>query len=252
MTFIGGNLFGSFPTIAYSHLLKSFFEFGYTVIAIPIPFGFNHGSIAKKIVNESKRICSSLSYSDNIPHFWVGHSLGCKYIALLEAEGQIWNQPSLLIAPDISDTIDAIPIPIVGKAVANFLDRLQLGVIPNRRETLDLIHLSRLFNITAIISFSEDTVAGTRKSSPEKSDVSWLIQELSSRECESLLEEELLGKHLAPVGIRIGEKLFDLEIRNGVLSLTTQRELEPLAKKLLRFLYSKIDDTLDEVNDHSS
>ncbi|NEP88877.1 MAG: hypothetical protein F6K18_19665 [Okeania sp. SIO2C2] len=68
----------------------------------------------------------------------------------------ILNQHSLLIAPDISDTNSAIPIP----ALAKLIDRIGLGAKPNRKQTQSLIKYSDLFQLISMISFSKDTVAG--------------------------------------------------------------------------------------------
>ncbi|NJK28375.1 MAG: DUF1350 family protein [Coleofasciculaceae cyanobacterium SM2_3_26] len=86
--FIGGAGFGMLPNITYSHLLHSFYDTGYTVIAVPFPLGLNHRRIAEGLAEERDRIRASLGYGNNTPHFWVGHSLGCKYILLLEATGK--------------------------------------------------------------------------------------------------------------------------------------------------------------------
>ena len=106
--FIGGAFFGTFPTFFYRYLLKNLFEKGYTIVALPYRFSFRHWSVAINLVEDqenlqkamlfeakyrdydctlyeeylnSKEECLSLK-SGNF--FWLGHSLGCKYIALLE------------------------------------------------------------------------------------------------------------------------------------------------------------------------
>ena len=48
------------------------------------------------------------------------------------------DQPSLLIAPDISNTKDAVPV----LPIADFLDRVNLGVEPDREETRKIIQTS--------------------------------------------------------------------------------------------------------------
>ncbi|MBD0336785.1 MAG: DUF1350 family protein [Cyanobacteria bacterium Co-bin13] len=243
--FIGGAFFGTFPTLFYRHLLDELFQAGYTLVALPFRFSFRHWSIALSLLDEQQRLRQLLPaqaqnlgytadlYSDTASYSWLGHSLGCKYIALLELlsgqdyaaavsemidpqtaewlqqqlkehEQGICNQPSLLIAPDISDTTTAIPV----KSLAHLLDRLKLGVQPTRKQTQDLIDCSQLFHLTGLLSFDRDTVAGSIQDSCEAtSDVLWLYRHLQS---QGLLHHELPGKHLEPVGIRVGELIVDL------------------------------------------
>lgn len=245
--FIGGAFFGSFPTLSYRHLLRGVYEAGYTVVALPFRFSFRHWSIALGLLEEQRRLRAFLPelaaqagynsevYGRSDRYAWLGHSLGCKYIALLELlcglgldptnttleqvigvqnaawlrdrlanAPTIWNQPAQLLAPDISDTTSAVPI----KALAHGLDRLGLGVQPTRQQTLALIERSRLFNLTAMISFKRDRVAGSVKDPcPDTSDVLWLYQQLQAK---GLLHNELEGKHLEPLGVKIGPWLVDL------------------------------------------
>jgi hypothetical protein len=161
--FIGGTFFGSLPTLFYRYFLQQLFEEGYTVIALPFRFTFRHWPIAIGLLKEQQilrteltKIAQRLGYESEIyqepsSYFWVGHSLGCKYIALLEflsderypnivdkfsdrpdyeqierlIENQgidrpsIKGQPSLLLAPDISNTESAIPV----RPLAQLLDK---------------------------------------------------------------------------------------------------------------------------------
>jgi Protein of unknown function (DUF1350) len=254
--FIGGAFFGSLPTLFYQHLLDSLYAGGYTIVALPFRFSFRHWSIALSLLDEQQSLRQLLPelahrqgfaaecYRDRSFYRWLGHSLGCKYIALLEllsdrahyqalaaiidvetaqwveqqlaerSQSDICNQPALLLAADISDTATAIPIP----ALAHLLDRLKLGVQPTRPQTLALIERSRLFGLTGLISFERDTVAGRVhtgpavhaspvKGPPLESDVAWLYQHLTPR---GLLHRELAGKHLEPLGVKIGPWLVDL------------------------------------------
>ncbi len=245
--FIGGALFGSFPTVSYRHLLEEIYAAGYTVVAIPFRFSFRHWGIALSLLEEQRRLRAYLPelaardgygaevYDQADRYAWLGHSLGCKYIALLEllcgieldpgatplaavlgderarwichrleTAPTIWNQPTLLLAPDLSDTTAAVPI----KALAHLLDALGLGVQPTRSQTLALIDRSRLFNLTAMVSFRQDQVAGSISDPcPDTSDVLWLYQHLQAK---GLIHSELTGKHLEPVGVRVGPWLMDL------------------------------------------
>jgi Protein of unknown function (DUF1350) len=279
--FIGGAFFGTFPTIFYRYFLQTLFEAGYTIVALPFRFSFRHWDIAIDLFREQdilrgalEKIATSLDYEHCIyqeksNYLWLGHSLGCKYIALLELlSGKQWkqtiqscvkesndqqikaiitaagledisifNQPSLLVAPDISDTQSAIPIP----AIANLLDQIGWGVKPSRKQTQCLIERSQLFNLTALISFNKDTLAGSKtdqfKSTKvrEASDVFWLIEQLQQRKLP-ILDQELPGKHLEPLGIRIGDYLVDFNPFDKFITALQDRKLEHYALQFINEL----------------
>lgn len=272
--FIGGALFGTFPTIFYRYFLQTLFEAGYTIVAIPFRFSFRHWDIAVDLFKEQEILRQELTkiadrpgyaqdlYQDKTKYYWLGHSLGCKYIALLEfLSGREWSQiakscigqdfdrqidaiivnsgmgivsildqPSLLIAPDISDTESAIPVP----AIANLLDRIGWGVKPSRKETQCLIEQSQLFNLTALISFDRDTLAGSKNDESksakirENSDVLWAIDQLKNRKLP-ILHQELAGKHLEPLGVRVGAYLVDLNPFDKFIQLLKFRKIESTA-----------------------
>jgi hypothetical protein len=274
--FIGGAFFGTFPTIFYRYFLRTLFEEGYTIIALPFRFSFRHWSIAIELLAEQEILrrhlteaSTKLRYPSSIyqhknNYFWLGHSLGCKYISLLEFlsserwqdtvsycvkepdnrliinlvtdsdSPSIFNQPSLLIAPDISDTESAIPV----KLVAQILDRIGLGVKPTRKETQCLIERSKLFNLTALISFDKDTLAGSKTDVSKsveiqvESDILWLIKELNKKSLP-ILHQELKGKHLEPLGIRFQNYIIDLNPFDKFIELIKNRRLENIT---IRFL----------------
>jgi Protein of unknown function (DUF1350) len=283
--FIGGSFFGSFPTLFYRYFLQQLFEEGYTVIALPFRFTFRHWQIALGLLKEQEilrkeltEIAQKLGYESKIyqelsSYFWVGHSLGCKYIALLEflsddrypnivdkfsdrpdyeqiqsliqsldiKKPSIKNQPSLLIAPDISNTESAIPV----RSLAKLLDKFGLGVLPTREQTQCFIASSSLFNLTAIISFDRDDIAGSIKDInkiPEQqkmSDVLWLIKQLNQRKL-SLLSQEIEGKHLEPVGIKISTYIVDLNPWDKFIKPLKSRLLEHWSVRLLDALKKRL------------
>ncbi|GGA09264.1 DUF1350 family protein [Okeania sp. KiyG1] len=274
--FIGGAFFGSFPTIFYRHFLSQMYAEGYSIIALPFRFSFQHWPIAISLLKEQSilakampELAEKLGYQNNIytdpsKYFWVGHSLGCKYIMLLEFLSEngwqdklrkyvnagevekierifhqihpsittILNQHSLLIAPDISDTNSAIPIP----ALAKLIDRIGLGGKPSRKQTQSLIKHSDLFQLISMISFSKDTVAGSitdgekSKEIQDKSDVLWLINTFKNR---GLLHQEIQGKHLEPVGVKVGNYIVDLNPLDKFIQPISHRCLEQVALHLL-------------------
>ena len=289
--FIGGAFFGTFPTVFYRYFLQKLFKEGYTIIALPFRFSFRHWSIAIDLLKEQKVLRQELPeiagrlgyrqdvYQDKANYFWLGHSLGCKYIALLEfLSGEQWKQitetcvarhayqqietliananlenasilaqPSLLIAPDISNTESAIPV----RAIARFLDRVGLGVLPTREQTQCFIESSQLFNLTAMVSFDKDTLAGSEndqfkdKQTRENSDVLWLIEQLKTKKFP-ILHKELRGKHLEPVGVRVGEYIVDLNPFDKFIKLLRCRQLEPCTTQFLAELKLRQSESKDD------
>lgn len=249
--FYGGQFFGQLPATSYDYFLGMLFRVGYTIIAVPFTFGFNHTAIAEVLLVERDRVRERLPELANLPHFWVGHSLGCKFIALLEAYTEpvsgkflppgramatalrgILDEPSLLMAPDIGDTDSALPVPILPQ----LLDVFGLGVRPTRAETQHLIATNQLFNLTALISFARDRVAGNASEPPEVSDVAWFLQALDERPGGRLLHEELPGGHLVPFGIRFGDTVLELDPQFGFVPAEPPAELEAAAVRLLAAL----------------
>jgi Protein of unknown function (DUF1350) len=246
--FIGGAFFGTFPNIFYRYLLKQIYLEGYTVIAFPFRFTFRHWSVAISLLREQQTLRPLLAqrakelgydpsiYNQSNRYQWLGHSLGCKYIALLEllagwsqdkdqvqqqiqkstkrSDAQIKqikqsvrglsisikDQASLLIAPDIGNTQDAIKLPFLPE----FLDSIGWGVLPTKQDTFRLIEESALFNLAKMISFNQDKIAGSEKAplTPDNT-VRMLIKILGDK----LLHEEVEGKHLRPLGLELGDSI---------------------------------------------
>jgi hypothetical protein len=263
--FIGGAFFGSFPNIFYHYLLEQVFEQGYTIIAIPYRFTFRHWPVSiemiKDLIGLRKAIYQEalfLGYTTNIElyledptqenpnYFWMGHSLGCKYISLLEIlsdleqsdlksvlsdcvgdnqaqdiekslgdtdihDVSLKNQPSLFLAPVIAGIESAIPIP----ALAKLVQKLGLDVQPNVQETRCLISNSKLFRLLDIIAFAKD------KQAPET--VEWFIKNISDRLLKPVVPLPDRA-HLAPLGCQSG----DQQVANQTI-----QSLQELRDKLL-------------------
>lgn len=278
--FIGGAFFGSFPTVAYRYLLQKMFKAGYTVVALPFRFSFRYWSLAIDLLKEQDALRKEIAaiaqhlnyehelYQDKTNYYWVGHSLGCKYIALLELlSSENWQdilchcveakqieeikqaiadlstdsvsikgQPSLLLAPNISNTESAIPV----RFLAQLLDKFKLGVLPTRAQTQCLIEQSELFNLTGLISFDHDTIAGniTEKQPLAENDVLWLLSQFKQRRYP-LLHQELSGKHLEPVGVQIGTWILDFNPFDKFAKPIDDRPLEAIVLQFLDQLHQR-------------
>ncbi|MEM8675046.1 MAG: DUF1350 family protein [Cyanobacteria bacterium P01_G01_bin.67] len=246
--FIGGAALGTFPTIAYQHFLTTLWEHGYTVIAGPYPLGFNHKAIAESLKDERDIIRATLNYSHKIPQIWVAHSLGCKYIALLEIQKDIIDQPSLLIAPNIGSTRNAIPL----DWLASLLDNFNLGVRPDRETTLAWIEkavsANELFHITSLLSFEQDCISGNRNgrqdcpkrffppSPPSTADVKWFDNLLQNRPDFFYSFHQIKGGHNKLAGWRRGQFVKELDNSDGQLIQPIPREVENSSLEIIKSL----------------
>ncbi|MDJ0747274.1 MAG: DUF1350 family protein [Xenococcaceae cyanobacterium MO_167.B27] len=267
--FIGGAFFGTFPTIFYRYIIRQLFQQGYTIAALPFRFTFRHWSVALTLVRDQEELRKAIAVeakrlgyeykiyeeepiSQNPNHFWLAHSVGCKYIALLELlteledreiqeflgdcvgseqsqqienslrgvnlkDISLKNQPLILLAPVIAGIESAIPVP----ALAELIKKLGLDVQPNVKETRCLINKSSLFKLTAAIAFSKDKIASNPEIDKEgepKGTVQWLQKHVPSIKFSELLNRQ----HLAPLGFRSGDSQLADEIIK-LLKIETQQ-----------------------------
>jgi hypothetical protein len=249
--FYGGQFFGQLPATWYSYLLEALYREGYALIVTPFRFGFNHVAIAGTLLYERDVVRRTVPSMANLTHFWVGHSLGCKFITLLEAYTDplngaftppgvtaanaarqgILDEPALLMAPDIGDTSATLPVPILPQ----ILDSLNLGVQPSRADTQKLIREDDLFGLTSLISFSNDNIAGSVDQSPEKSDVAWFVKELESRVGgdRRFYHREIAGDHLTPLGIQVADLVLEANLRKPIVPAEPLAEMEQTAIEML-------------------
>jgi hypothetical protein len=239
--FVGGFVFGSFPAWSYKYLLQFLFDQGYSIILYKFPFNliqFNHWEVSLELLKEQSLLKTQIVeflrhrhqpidvvelYAKQESYLWLGHSLGCKYIILLEilsnqkdrrkkilneALGEsakdilgkieneqanleesinpnfIRDQPSILLAPEISNTVRFLRS---SWRVSN--NKAQ----PNQQQTESLIRASNeLFNLTGIISFSQDEIA--------EDDVVFLREKFQGK--NKSLYQEIWGWHFEPLSIR--------------------------------------------------
>ncbi len=219
----------------------------------PFRLGLNHQQIAEEIHSDRAKVFETLKpVHQDLPRFWIGHSLGCKYIVLLESTGEgdfksflLEDQPSILLAPDVSNTYDAVKIGVIAK----YLDDIGQGVNPDRAKLAAMLAASNRFNLTAIVSFELDDVAGNQAQSaeaPDFSDVALISEIIESKPSRTLLKAELADcKHLEPVGLQVVKSdgslaLVDLDLADGFLEPVRDRLLEPKVVELLSQLQLKL------------
>jgi len=166
--FIGGAGFGSFPTVFYRYILRRIFQEGYTIVALPFRFTLNHWSVAINLVKKAKSLREAIKaealrrnhifekevyknldlYSNpkkfrEGSYYWLGHSLGCKYIALLEVLGDVKRLQKLCQ----TDNLDRI-YELLGKCIIN---KKQLKPIQKALEQIKDPEYTSLENQSSIL-----------------------------------------------------------------------------------------------------
>ncbi len=254
LQFYGGAFFELAAPIWYEYLLGKLYLAGYDIIAVPFKFGMDHIDIALSLIEVrdfvvKEREAFNKSYFDKeTPFIWLGHSVGCKIIALLEVltntqtETYIAYEPSLLLAPNIEDTSSTVPIPLMGK----LLDLLGLGVKPNKETMETLIHQRPdVFEMTGLISFAADNVSGNQAGTVAgKTDVKWFVQELStnphrSPEARAAFKDrhpELPGDHYTPIGLELGGEIGGTGAAGLPVPVLTERQAKELQANLDRLV----------------
>ncbi|MBD2165253.1 DUF1350 family protein [Calothrix membranacea FACHB-236] len=246
--FIGGAFFGTFgPMFFYRYLLESLFHRGYTIILLPFNFTFDHYTEAGFLIKEQYRLIPELVrmaklegydydiYQDNSNFAWIGHSIGCKYIALLEAFSSF---------PDDPEAIKQIIREVVQETSGSLSPEKQEQKVKSVFNDIEyLIHELRLKNRRTqnLISYyvnPEDYISQTKT---DNSDVS--VGSLFIKSQPSLL--------LAPVNTRLDsaikpKALANFLIRLGVNIKPTPEETFALIQKsrlfnLLGLIYFKSD-----------
>ncbi|MDJ0733848.1 MAG: DUF1350 family protein [Nostocaceae cyanobacterium] len=120
--FIGSFVFGSFPLNSYKSLFQNLFEQGYTIFVFRFPFnplGFNHWRVATNLLQEEYKLRVEIirfltqnqeKYQNNLEiylndtnYYWLGHSLGCKYISLLEILSNDTNRRQLILQKSLGN-----------------------------------------------------------------------------------------------------------------------------------------------------
>ena len=266
IVFIGGAFFGSFPTVFYRGFLKTVYDLNYGVVALPFRFAFRHWDIALSLTSYAKEFrdevealrnaeAKQAEHPETIPYLWIAHSLGCKYVALLEllsekeelckmeaimkalqqvAPSQVRelqakmnlidgkqislrNQPQVLVDPVIANLDAAIPFKPLEKLFAPLLK-----VSPSREITFQLIRQTELFSLTWILSLgsqtAKDTVATLVSIAKPRRLPSSKPTKISLTNCKPLL-----GRHLSILGFASTDQGISQEITKKL------EELYPVA-----------------------
>lgn len=222
--FYGGEAVGLTPHLAYGAFLDHLYASGYTVIAVPVPVGPDHTELAYTLLRERELIRAWLGYDpDAHPQFWIGHSIGGQFIALLAMltdpvtnlitlPGRppvrgVHHEPMLFVAPYIGD--------FEGPSWAAWLiQALGLEFRPTMAELEQEIgeRAASTFALGAMLSFEGDTIAGSLRACREQGGAACTLSVPWFAHTLALTFSELPGDHLAPMGTRLGREVYRLSL----------------------------------------
>lgn len=286
--FIGSTLLGTFPTITYRHFLKSLFEAGYTVVALPFRFTFNHWSIALDLLDEHYAVRESIIeaavvkgydpsvYLDTANYAWVGHGLGCKYVALLEVlslpmevftgyfqglghdcEGhkrqleQIYRGLACLSdrLRQLEKRIQQLTEQTIDYGQPSILNQTSLLLAPAITDLAGAIPIKSLHRLFSQVFTVYPTVEQTHQliEHSQLFQLTGLVQfardRMAADTCHQLMQNQphirrrfLKGNHLEPVGIQMGQFIVDFNPLDKFIQPVEHRDLESKSLALLHRL----------------
>ncbi len=279
--FIGSGLWGVLPTVAYGHFLKSLFEAGYTIVAMPFRFARRHWSVALELLEEHYRVRLAMVeaalaqgydptlYVDAAHYAWVGHGLGCRYVALLE----VLSAPMELMA-DCCQSLGAVVGALECQRIRQDLAALGQGLRPIecriQRLTgtpVDYRQPSIMHQASLLLAPVMTDVAGPLRWLVDKClpahptveqthqliehsplfQLTGLIQfardRIAADTCQRLMQEQshlrrrlLKGNHGEPVGLRAGPVVVDFNPLDKLVQPLSCRDLEYKSTTLLNRL----------------
>ncbi|MEM7794046.1 MAG: DUF1350 family protein [Cyanobacteria bacterium P01_C01_bin.118] len=281
--FIGSTGLGTWPTIAYRHFLKSLFEAGYTVVAFPFRFTFNHWSIALNLLDEHYAVRGAMVetavakgfdasiYLQSASYTWVGHGLGCKYVALLELLSEpvdrlqeqfqvcglrrAWQQWQVGLA-DLRNSLRYLEqriYSLTGQRVdygePSIRDEASLLLAPVMIDLEGAIPVKFLERLLGHVITVQPTVEQTHEliEHSQRFQLTGLLQfardRIAAPTCHQLMQEQphirrrlLKGNHSEVVGIQIGPCIVDLNPLDKFIQPLKCRDLELKCLTLLHRL----------------
>ncbi|MEM8674816.1 MAG: DUF1350 family protein [Cyanobacteria bacterium P01_G01_bin.67] len=266
---IGGFPSGSFPEKYFRFLLQHLYDQGYSLLVYSFPFNpfqFNHWSVALESLEDLYQVrcaiinqlfCTTASqqqldfYTSDRNYFWLGYSLGCKYILLLEILGDYSDQSqrrheileSCLRAeclPEIEQNLIKVDQAreLAKNRISELLgrpcdfnpfirDQPSLLLAPEINNTFEILNLTfspfKYFTfpsqeeIQCLINNSTEIfnlmgLISFQEDTIASDDVDFLVVELQSRSSEAFLHKVFPGQHDAPlVEFQIDDLAFHID-----------------------------------------
>lgn len=192
--FLGGAFVASAPQYTYRWLLEELAKAGYTIIATPFVNTFDHGAIARQVLNRFENIISRLKSSgafteQYLPIYGLGHSMGCKLHLIIGSTFSVERAGNILISYNNYPASRAIPL--VEQLELN--SALNIEFTPSPVETNNLIKKSYSIPRNLLIKFTNDDIDQTLTLNPL----------LEKRFPTMISTVKLPGNHLTPLGQQI-------------------------------------------------
>ncbi|MEA5465003.1 DUF1350 family protein [Leptothoe sp. PORK10 BA2] len=281
--FIGSGLWGVWPMVSYGHFLKSLFEAGYTIVAIPFRYARRHWSVALDLLDEHYQVRLAMVevamargydpkiYLDAAHYAWVGHGLGCRYVALLEvltAPMELLSDCFQSLVPELEDADRQWQQICQGLAsLGESLRLMERRIQRLTGETVDYSQPSIRHQASLLLAPVMTDLAGPLRSLLSKLmpvyptvaqthqliehsplfQLTGLIQfardRIAADTCQRLMQEQphlrrrlLKGNYWEPVGIRMGQVIVDFNPLDKLVQPLSCRDLEYKSITLLNRL----------------
>lgn len=235
--FLGGAFVGTAPQVSYRPLLEYLAKQGYGAIATPFLNTFDHGAIAREVLNQFESVLDRLQAqnllgSDYLPIYGIGHSMGCKLHLLIGSAFEVQRAGNIFMAYNNYPAMRAIP----------FLDRLQnnpafqgnpsfnVEFVPSPDETQAIIAKEYEIRRNLLIQFSNDDIDQTQS-----------LRAILQQRFPSLTAVQTLpGNHLTPLSQDIrwqtGDIFTPLDAIAQWFKQESTRDLNRLQQEIVRWL----------------
>ncbi|MGF1540517.1 MAG: DUF1350 family protein [Pleurocapsa sp.] len=188
--FLGGAFVATAPQLSYRSLLEQIGKAGYAIIATPFLNTFEHGAIAREVLNRFEFTLDRLQKSDllktrYLPIYGIGHSMGCKLHLLIGSLFEVERAGNILISFNNYPVSRAIPFMEQIKMTPPFT----LEFKPSPLETEELILKNYTIRRNLLIKFTDDNIDQTIV----------LNSILKQRFAKMVALLNLPGNHLTPI-----------------------------------------------------
>lgn len=229
--FLGGAFVGTAPQATYRWLLEQLGRQGYAVISTPFLNTFDHGAIARDVLNRFETTLERLKAKTvlskrHLPIYGIGHSMGCKIHLLIGSLFPVERAGNILISFNNYPANRAIP----------FLDQFapnpafNIEFTPSPLETNELIAKRYEIRRNLLIKFTDDTIDQTAS----------LSQVLQQRFPNMVTVQTLRGNHLTPLGQdinwRSGQVFTPFDAIGQWIKQEVYRDLNQLKREVIRWL----------------
>jgi hypothetical protein len=152
------------PQLSYRSLLEQIAKLGYAIIATPFLNTFEHGAIARDVLNRFEYTLDRLHKSDRLktrylPIYGIGHSMGCKLHLLIGSLYEVERAGNILISFNNYPVTRAIPFVDKFKMTSPLIFDLEFR--PSPLETEQLILKNYAIRRNLLIKFTDDNIDQT-------------------------------------------------------------------------------------------